>query len=309
MKFLERAFDQQNQGWKYLIVFLAAFYGGLILGSIPLTSVIMYKVITSGEHYSLNLDNMTDFTGFGISKNLALFLSMFVFVVILIIAILLIKVFHKRSFAETVNGTQKVRIKRCFTGAAVWGILMAIYLLISYFTDPGNFHLQFNLSAFIPLFLISILLIPVQTTSEEFLFRGYITQGVAGLTKNRWLAILIPALLFGLVHSFNPEIKEFGFWITMPQYVFFGLLFGLISVLDDGIELAIGMHAANNVFLSLFATHSASALQTDAVFEQFKIDPVNDLISLIIMGIITFAFFAWKYKWNFKILNQKIINV
>jgi membrane protease YdiL (CAAX protease family) len=195
------------------------------------------------------------------------------------------------------------------TGAAVWGILMAIYLFGDYFINPENFRLQFNLSAFIPLFLISVILIPVQTTSEEFLFRGYLAQGFAGWTKSRWLAILIPGLLFGLMHSFNPEIKEFGFGISMSQYVFFGLLWGLIAVLDDGIELAMGMHAVNNVFLSLFVTHHASALQTDAVFEQLHIEPIKDLISLIIMGVIAFAFFAWKYKWNFKILNYKIINV
>ena len=309
MKFLERAFDQQNQGWKYLVVFLAAFYGGQILGSIPLISVIMYKVITSEEHYSLNLDNIMDFTGFGISKNLALFLMLLAFVVILIIAILLIKTLHKRSFAETVNGTRKVRIKRCFIGAAVWGILLVIFFLIDYLIDTENFRLQFNLSAFIPLLFISLIMLTIQSTSEEFLFRGYLTQGVAGWTKSRWLAILIPALLFGLVHSFNPEIKEFGFWIAMPQYVFLGLLFGLISVLDDGIELAIGMHVINNVLGALLVTHSSSALQTDAVFEQLKIAPIEGLASTIIIGIIAIAFFAWKYKWNFKILNQKIINV
>ena len=309
MKFLERAFDQQNQIWKYLIVFLVAFYGGQFLGSIPLFGVMMYKVITSGGNVRLNLDNFANFSGYGISNNLALFLLLFAFVVALLLAILLIKILHKRSFAETVNGTRKVRIKRCFTGAAVWGVLLVVFFLIDYLFNKENFRLQFNLSAFIPLLFISVIMLTIQSTCEEFIFRGYLTQGVAGLTKNRWLAILLPALLFGLVHSFNPEIKEFGFWIMMAQYVFLGLLFGVVSVLDDGIELAIGMHVINNILGALLATNSASALQTDAIFEEFNIVPVQGLIGVIILGIISFAFFAWKYKWNFKILNQKIINV
>jgi len=309
MKFLEQSFDKQNQFWKYLIVFLGVFLGGQILGSIPLIGVIIYKVIASSGSITLNPKNIADFTVFGISKNWALFLIMLVPAVELLVAILLVKGLHKRVFAQTINGTQKIRIKRCLIGASVWGILMLIYYLGDYLINPGYYRLQFNFFAFIPLFFISVLLIPLQTTSEEFLFRGYLAQGFAGWTKSRWLAILIPGLLFGLMHSFNPEVKEFGFWISMSQYVFFGLLFGLIAVLDDGIELTMGMHAVNNVFLSLFVTNYASALQTDAVFEQTRTIPVKETLSLIIIGIITLAFFAWKYKWSFKILNQKISTV
>ena len=309
MKFLEKALDQQNQFWKYVIVIFAAILGGLILGNIPLACVILYKRIVSGGNIVFNPDNNIDFSIYGISKNYAFLLLMLSFVVILLISIVLIKVLHKRSFAETVNGTKKVRINRCLTGAAVWAILIAIYYLGDYFINPGDYQLQFNLSAFIPLLFISFIMIPIQTTSEEFLFRGYLTQGFAGWTKNRWLAILIPGLLFGLLHFSNPEVKEFGFLVSMSQYVFMGLLFGLVAVLDDGIELAMGMHAANNLFLSLFVTHSASAFQTDAVFEQLRVIPVKDTISIIVIGIIAFAFFTWKYKWNFSILNHKIIKV
>ena len=70
------------------------------------------------------------------------------------------------------------------------------------------------------------------------------------------------------MHVMNPEIKEFGFLTMMPQYISFGLLFGIISVLDNGIELAIGAHAANNIFLSIFVTQKSSTLQTVAMFEQ-----------------------------------------
>ena len=309
MKFLEQSFDRQNQFWKYLVVFLAAFIGGQILGGIPLLGVMIYKSIASGGHIALNPDNFMDFTVFGISKNWGLFLLMIPFAAILFLSIVLIRLLHKRSFTQTVNGTRKIRIKRCLVGAAVWGILLVIDLMSSYLLHPENYRLQFNLSAFIPLLFVSVIMVSIQSTAEEFLFRGYLTQGVAGWTKSRWLAILIPGILFGLMHGINPEVKEFGFWIAMPEYVFWGLLFGLIVVLDDGIELAIGMHVANNVFSSLFITHKASALQTDAVFEMTNPTmSVKDVIGFVIIGMIALAFFAWKYKWNFKILNHKITN-
>ncbi|MDR0681246.1 MAG: CPBP family intramembrane metalloprotease [Dysgonamonadaceae bacterium] len=303
MKFLEHAFNQPNQFWRYLLVFVGAFLGGQIIGSIPLMCVAMAKSLSSGVVSDPN--PIVNLMELGISKNLLLFLIMLAPLTSLIATILLIKLLHKSSFSETVNGTKKLRIRRMISGAVVWGILMAAYLLIDNLINPDNYILQFDLSKFIPLFLISLVFIPLQTTSEELLFRGYLAQGIAGWTKNRWLALFIPALVFGLTHAFNPEVGTFGFWQTMPQYILFGLIFGLIAILDDGIELAIGMHAVNNVFLSLFTTNAASALQTDAVFEQINIHPGKETVVLVLSGIITIAYFAWKYKWNFKILNIK----
>jgi len=306
MKFLERAFDHQNQWWKYLCVIVVGFFGGQIIGAFPAMVVIGYKTAASGGAIVHNLENIADLTVYGISKNAALLLLMLPFVVSLIVTVCLIKVLHKRTFKETINGTNKLRFGRMGAGFGVWGALMALYFIGDYLINSDNFVLQFDVANFIPLFLISILLIPLQTTYEEFLFRGYLAQGVAARTRSRLLAILLPGLLFGLLHSFNPEIKEYGFMLAMSQYVFFGLLFGLIAVLDDGIELPIGMHAANNIFASLLITHKSSALQTDAVFEQLNINPIKDTLSLIVIGAIAVVYFGYKYKWDFRVLTKKI---
>ena len=298
MKFLERALDGQNQVWKYLIVCLVGFLGGQLLGSIPIVVVLVVKTIAAQGAVTINPENIMDMTGFGLSKNLVFFLLLFSTVVALFFTIWLIKLLHNRTFSETVNGTRKIRIGRIGSGAIVWTILLAIYLIIDYCCNPGDYVLQLDWGKFIVLTILSFCLIPLQTTSEELLFRGYLAQGIAAWTKSRWLAVLIPGLLFGLMHIANPEVKEFGFWLSMPQYIFFGLLFGLISVLDDGIELAMGMHAANNVFLSVFVTHSASALQTNALFEVQTIDPAKDLIVLVGSGFIALAYFAYRYKWK-----------
>ncbi|MDR2682286.1 MAG: CPBP family intramembrane metalloprotease [Dysgonamonadaceae bacterium] len=306
MKFLERALDGQNQFWKYLIVILGGFLGGQMIGSIPMVVAIIGKIVVNPGAINLDSVNATDLTVFGFSKNLTLFFMMFSTVVSLFLTIYLIKILHKRTFAESVNGRRKIRFGRVGHGAIVWTLLMLLYLIIDYCLTPGNYVLQLDWGKFIVLSLLSLCLIPLQTTSEELLFRGYLAQGVAAGTKNRWLAVLIPGLLFGLMHIANPEVKEFGFWLAMPQYVFFGLLFGLVAVLDDGIELAMGMHAANNVFLSIFTTHAASAFQTDALFEIQTIDPLKELIVLVVSGLLVLAYFAVRYQWNFKILNQKI---
>jgi len=302
MKFLERALDHQNQWWKYLLIIVVGFFGGSIIGSIPLFVVIASKAVASGG----GVVSMTDLSVYGISKNVALLLQMLPFVTSLIVTAYLIKALHKRSFKETINGTNKLRFSRMGVGFGIWVALMSVYYIGYYLINPDNFVLQFDVTKFIPLLLVSILFISLQSTYEEFLVRGYLTQGFAVLTRNRLLAILLSCLFFGLIHIFNPEVNELGFMLAMSQYVFFGLLFGLVAVLDDGIELSIGMHAANNIFLSLFITNKSFAFQTDAVFEQLSINPIKETLSLIVLGIIAVLYFTYKYKWNFRILTKKI---
>lgn len=306
MKHLERALDGQNQFWKYLLTFFASLLAGNIIGSIPLFVLITYKTMTSDGAISPNPDNMADLTAYGISGNLSLILLMLPMVTGLLVAVLLLKPLHKRSFTEVVNGTNIFRWNRFFVGFAVWFVLYALYFGISYLLNPEIYVLQLQWESFIPLIVISLLIIPFQTAFEELLFRGYLAQGLAAWTKNRWLVILVPSVLFGLLHSANPEVKEFGFWLAIPQYVFFGMIFGLISILDDGIESAIGIHASNNIFASIFITHKASVLQTPAAFEQTVVDPYQETIALVIMGIILTLILYKIYKWDARILYQKV---
>lgn len=303
MRFLERGLDQQNQWWKYLVVIFVGIILGSIVVTIPFFAFIFYTV----SKYDLDyLPKLEELATIGVSKNLVFMLEILPFAVILFFTLYFIKSLHKRSYKETINGTNKLRYGRMWAGFAVWTILIAVFSIGDYLINPSNFVVQFDLIKILPLLLISLLLVPLQTTYEEVLFRGYLAQGVASLTRNRIMVILLPGILFGLLHIGNPEVKEYGFALSMSQYMFFGLLFGLIAVLDDGIELPIGMHAANNIFCALFITHNSSAFQTNAILEQLSINPFKDAISLYITGVIVVIYFAYKYKWNFKILTKKI---
>jgi membrane protease YdiL (CAAX protease family) len=296
-----------NQWWKYVLVCVCALFLWPAIGSIPMAVTVWLHSFPAGEGAeSIVQGNVAGVPVGGLSKNLALALMLFSTVVALLLTVPLVKVLHKRSFAEVVNGTGKMRFGRCLTGAWVWFALMSMMYLADYFVNRGDYVLQFDLSHFIPLALIVLVFMPFQTTGEEFLFRGYLTQGFAAWTKSRWASLLFPSLIFGLMHVLNPEVKEYGFWATMPQYVYFGLFFGLVAILDDGIELAVGIHTANNIFLSLFATSKSSVLQTDAVLEVVRINPYKDMALLVVMSIFAGAYFAGKYKWNFLLLLRRL---
>ena len=115
------------------------------------------------------------------------------------------------------------------------------------------------------------------------------------------------SVLFGLMHAFNPEVKEFGFLTMMPQYILFGLIFGVITILDDGIEASMGAHAANNIFLCIMVTNKSSALQTPALYEQHNIYPWTEFAALIVTGIVFIIILKIIFKWNdFSVLFRKM---
>lgn len=304
MNHLECAYEKASAFWKYVVVLIVSFVAASLIGSIPLSIVVILKTVGDGGMTEFDVNNLSSL---GISPNLLMLLMMLPLALGLFILIGFIALFHRRSYKQVINGTNKVRWSRFFVGAACWTVLMLIIYIVEYFLDPANFVLQFNLASFIPLLLITLLIIPLQTSFEELAFRGYLAQGIGMLTKNRWLVVLIPSILFGLLHYDNPEVKEYGFWLMMPQYISFGLIFGLISILDDGIELAMGVHFANNAFLSLFITHSSAAFQTTAVFEVQKINPYMEFLFLTLSGIVLIAFLYKKYNWSFSVLTKKIV--
>lgn len=297
---------KKNQWWKYLANIFISLVASNTIGIIPFVIVLVIYAIKNMDTLALTPENILNFSGLGVPQNVILALMLFAFVIALIALVFFFKPFHKRTYQQVINGTNKIRWNRFFTGLTVWLALSAIGLGVDLWLNPSNYVLQFDLSAFIPLIFITVILMPIQTTYEEMAFRGYMAQGVAAYTQNRWWTIIIPGVSFGLLHSFNPEIIEHGFLLMMPQYIFFGLFFGFVTVLDDGIETAMGIHAANNMFICLFVTNSSSALQTPAVFNVVTVDPIESGITLLVFSLVTLAVLSKIYKWNFRILNTKI---
>ena len=242
----------------------------------------------------------------GLSPNVGFVMMLFPFMAGLLAFILLVKPLNNRTFKMTINGTGKIRWNRFFISAAVWMILSALYLFFYLKIDPSNFTLNNKTASLIILSVVSVLFIPFQAAFEEMLFRGYLMQGFAALVKNRWFPLIMTSVLFGLMHAFNPEVKEFGFFTMMPQYIVFGLIFGIITILDDGIEAAMGAHTANNIFLCIMVTNESSALQTPALYEQYNIHPWTEFAALVVSGILFILILKMIFKWDdFSVLFGK----
>ena len=305
MKHLERALDRQNSFWRYLAMTLILFLGASTIGSLPLIITLVINIISGGDTASL-AGNVMDLSRYGISHNLGYLLLLLGFMAMFFAFKWLIGPLHKRTLIETINGRNHLRRNRIGMGMLVWGTMMLITLLIGLLTSPENYQFQFHFGKFLMLLLLTLLILPFQTSFEEIFFRGYLSQGIAAATRNRWWTLIIISLAFGLMHSTNPEVKEFGFWISMPSYVLMGVILGAVSLLDDGIELALGIHFINNAFMALFTTHTSSTLQTDALFSMKEIHPEKELIWMIIYAVVVIALLGRIYRWDFSIMQRKV---
>ena len=294
--FIEIAKTGRNNFWRYLVSILIIILATQLIGGIPLFIIITKGVLQTGS-YSLP-ENPADFAAMGINPNLGMFAMLFPFIAGMVFMYICIRKIHERPFKSVLTSRPAFSWQRFWFGAGLWTLFQLISFIVHMVAEPGSYVFHADWIAFIPLVIVSILFIPFQAGFEEVLFRGYLMQGFALLFRNKWLPLLITGMSFGLLHAFNPEVQAFGFWIAMPQYVGLGLFFGLLVICDEGLEIVLGIHILNNIFLSLFLTTDSSALQTTALFRAKVINPVTDLVELFLF-IILFIFIAQrKYRWN-----------
>lgn len=129
--------------------------------------------------------------------------------------------------------------------------------------------------------------------------RGYLMQGIGLMTKQRWVALLGTSFLFGILHIFNPEVGKLGYGI-MVFYIGTGLFLGILTLMDKGLELAIGFHAANNLMAALLVTAEWTAFQTPSVYKDIS-DPElgwDVFIPVLVVYPIMLLIFAKRYGWT-----------
>lgn len=295
----------KNDFWQYLLGIVASFAGYLtfqLIMMIPLLSAAMNNDITMTE-IAENPNILFNPEKIGIDKNLLLALMMGMFVFTLLFLWLALKFIQKKPLSSIITGYENIRWKRYFFSFGVWATLIVILTIASYLLSPQDIEIRFNASNFIILLIVSVIFIPIQTATEELIFRGYLMQGFGLAFKNGVVPLIITSILFGLMHGSNPEAKAHGLLIMMPYYIFFGAFLGMLTLLDEGAELAMGIHCANNLVSSLLVCSKNSVLQTDAIFYTSVENPGGEFIVWIIMATICFFILFKKYKLsNWKLL-------
>ena len=232
-----------------------------------------------------------------LGKNITFFIVLVPFVFFLILLFIWWLLIHKYNIRQLTTARSKVDWKRIFFAFFVWVLINLIVFAVGYFLDPESYVFNFNYKAFIPLAIIALIFVPIQTSFEEYFFRGYFMQFSAYVTKNKFAALVITSVIFGLMHLSNPEVTSMGLTI-MIFYIGCGFMLGIATLMDDGLELALGFHAANNLLGALLLTTDSAVFQTDALFVFKGESTILELLTQVfIIFPILLLIFSKKYNW------------
>lgn len=294
--FFENAYKGNNEFWAYLVTIVAIFFSQLI-GGIPLF-ILMLSVGGSDPEAMQEFTTTMDFESLGIDSNVGFAVILLAFVITFFTLWLMLRWVHKRDLKSLITPFEKINWSKIGFGFGLWLLFSVVLEAASYIADPSLYVFQFEPAKFIPLMIIALVMLPIQTSTEELVFRGYLLQWIGTSTKSKALAIVITSVAFGMMHLANPEIEEFGTGIMMTYYIGMGLFLAVLTVMDDSLELALGIHAANNIFGATLVTFDGSALQTASLFKTTEVNidlmlPVFIVITVIFTGIC-----AWKYGWK-----------
>lgn len=287
--FINQAYKGDNTWWRVMIT-------TLLTAGIFVANFIAYFLMSKEEMDEV-YKSMSE-----IPNNLSLFINLSPFILLLGMLFLLVKVLHKRSILSLTTSRNEVDYKKILFSFGLIVLMTIVAFAVSYSMDSSSILWNFNPMKFAVLFLISILLFPFQIGFEEYLFRGYLMQQIGIIAQNRWFPLLITSVMFGLFHSANPEVANMGYGV-MVFYIGTGFFLGIITLMDESLELALGFHLGNNLMAALLITSDFSALHTDAVFRysgvENPVDMLNEMIvSIVIVYPIILFIFAEKYNWN-----------
>lgn len=227
--FLEYARRGRHGWWRCLFTVTAALLLAAVAGiGIGLT-LTLSKLMTSAELQAA-LTSPAEPAKFFTATGLMFGLIMLAFAA-------MIMLFHRKAALDVLG---RWRWRDYATGLCVWAVVLIVLTAIDYAISPASFSLGDGRKA-LAVAGWALAGLFVQTLAEEYLFRGYITQGFLLVLKNPFLTAAASGLVFGLVHVPN----------GLPQAVAataLGAALALIAIRTGGLAWGAGLHLINNLF-------------------------------------------------------------
>lgn len=217
----------------------------------------------------------------------------------LVIVLFWTKFIQGISLTNLTTSRATIDWKRIFFSFFLWASVTSLMIVALYYSQPENFVWNFKPERFFVFLILAIILIPMQTSFEEYLFRAHMMQGLGLVSNSRFVPLVVTSVLFGLMHIANPEVGKIGY-IIMIYYIGTGFFLGIMTLMDEGLELALGFHAANNLVGALLVTADWTAFQTNSILKDMS-EPsagFDVLTPVFVIFPLLLLIFSKVYKWT-----------
>lgn len=188
-------------------------------------------------------------------------------VIVMILALFIAtKIVKDRPFSSYSSSRGGWNFKLYFKALIIPLILYAIFQIITLGGPKGDNHFS------IPFFIVCLVLVPLQSISEEYIYRGLIMQSFGSWFKIPVLAIIIQAVIFAVSHSYNI--------LGTMEILVFGIIAGIFTWKTNGLEVSAAFHTANNFILFVLVMFGLR--------QSTSSPPLNDVILSIVFEIALF---------------------
>jgi hypothetical protein len=196
-----------------------------------------------------------------------------------------VRLLHGKRFAD-ILGVWSWR--RLLTGAGIWLVVTLVAVLVDYLIQPTGFSKTAS-AATLTLALWALPSLTVQTFTEEFIFRGYVTQGLLLATRRPLVTAVLSGLAFATLHIPNG-------WPQAASAAAFGVITALIAMRTAGIAFTFGLHLVNNLFGAVIVVSAndvfrgSPALITQATPHLMGLDAAVPFVAMIVALWLSGAF-------------------
>ncbi|HEY0275717.1 MAG TPA: CPBP family intramembrane glutamic endopeptidase [Paenirhodobacter sp.] len=122
---------------------------------------------------------------------------------------------------------------------------LGVALLPLALLDP-NTGKSTSISTLLSWMPLALPLLAVQITAEELVFRGYLLQQMGARWRSPLLWMVLPSVLFGLLHFDPASYGPMAFWPVLWATAF-GCLASDLTARTGNLGAALGFHFANNL--------------------------------------------------------------
>ncbi|MEM1275751.1 MAG: CPBP family intramembrane glutamic endopeptidase [Pseudomonadota bacterium] len=202
------------------------------------------------------------------------------------------RLFHRRGIASVLTARGRWSWGHFWLGFGVAGGFSIAMMILSLATGMVALPTQFNLFAWglwiLPLFVAVF----IQAGGEEVLFRGYIQQQMAARFRNPIAWLILPSLLFGVIHGGTD-------WQGLAYIAITGTI-GIVTALTvwrtGSLAAAIGLHTGNNfaVFV-VIGPEGLPNIVADPTAAREMLNAVTVAVDLGFYGLLALLLLS---RWN-----------